>query len=165
MSGTSVNVGTRYWNSPPVRFALLDCHLLEQRHTDALHGPAGDLPLDRPGVDGAPDVVGGDVAQERDVAGVEVDLEVAQVRPESEVGKHSIGLEALLHRRALWPVERPEDLDGDVAAPADGEGLGHRHRLAGAAMPPSVMRRDPAGAPVSAATAARMPARNETLAS
>ena len=62
------------------RVALLVVHeVLEQRAADSLHRAAGDLSLDDRRVDHHAAVLAHDVAQQRDRAGVRIDLDGAEM--------------------------------------------------------------------------------------
>jgi len=107
---------------PPVRFTPSSTITSPAAPYRSLHGPAGDLPLTDRGLMAARRR-GGDVAQERHLAGVEIDLEVAQCVPKVKSGNTDWS-PGSSPPAALWPVERPEDLDRTLPAPADARASG-----------------------------------------
>jgi hypothetical protein len=61
-----------------------------ERPADALRDPTLDLPLDIGRVDRAADILGRDKAQDRHLAGLGVDLDVAELG--REAGRHAAGI-------------------------------------------------------------------------
>ena len=69
---------------------VVDVFLVE-RPADALRDAALDLPLDIARVDGTADVLRGDETQHRHLAGLRIDLDVAELG--GEAGRHAVGVD------------------------------------------------------------------------